>query len=58
MTASQEMDWLKKMGYDMPLDDETRHYLKRMRKDNPGARIELPEGFYDSDEEEEIRKRK
>jgi len=35
MSKSQEIEWFKKMGYDVPLDDETRHYLKRMKKDNP-----------------------
>lgn len=39
------------------LDEETRIYLKRLRRANPDAKVTLPEGFYDTDDEEEERKR-
>ena len=52
MTASQEREWLIQMGFETTLDEDTRHYLKRLRHDNPQAKIALPDGFYDSDEEE------
>lgn len=35
------------------LDEETRTYLKRLRRANPDAKVTLPEGFYDTDDEEE-----
>ena len=41
----------------MPLDEETRTYLKRMRRANPNALLALPEGFYDTDDEEESREK-
>jgi len=34
------------------LDDATRTYLKRLRLVNPKAIVTLPDGFYDTDEED------
>ena len=47
---SQE-DW-ELLGLAPPLDEDTRTYLKRLRKAAPNAKIALPDGFYDSDDEE------
>ena len=43
------------MGIQQPMDNNQRNYLKRVRAANPQAKVILPEGFYDSDEEEEAR---
>ena len=43
------------MGIQQPMDNNQRNYLKRVRAANPQAKVVLPEGFYDSDEEEEAR---
>ena len=51
MTASQEREYMRLMGLEMTLDDDTRQYLKRLIRDNPQAVIIKPEGYYDSDEE-------
>ena len=40
------------------MDTIERNYLKRVRAANPQAKVVLPEGFYDSDEEELARERK
>ena len=40
------------------MDTIERNYLKRVIAANPKAKIVLPEGFYDSDEEEQARERK
>ena len=38
------------------IDEETRHYLKRVIAANPNAQIALPNGYYDTDEDEAAEK--
>ena len=40
------------------MDTIERNYLKRVIATNPKAKVVLPEGFYDSDEEEAAIERK
>ena len=50
--ANDGLDWLEDLGFPEKLDDDTRQYLKRLKVTYPEASICIPEGYYDSDEEE------
>ena len=55
--ANDGLDWLEDLGFPEKLDDDTRQYLKRLKVTYPEASICIPEGYYDSDEEEERNKK-